>query len=76
MDVVAARVMENWTLRPKASFVKTDCIAIQRFRRLDRRTAVPHTESTMTYEAVVPRIVPSGGLDHGLVILLLGLLPR
>jgi hypothetical protein len=43
---------------------------------LDTRAGVPHTDSTVSYEVVTSRVVPCGGLDHGLVITLLGILPR
>ena len=75
MDVLAARDIRSWTLRPRAPAVKGNCVSILDLAELDTRAGVPHTESTVSFEVVTSRVVPCGGLDRGLVILL-GILPR
>jgi len=76
LDVLAARVIRSWTLRPGALAVKGNGVSFPTVPELDTRAGVPHTDSTVSYEVVTSRVVPCGGLDHGLVITLLGILPR
>ena len=70
---MAAGVMERWTLGPNEHFVKGNGIAI---RALTPAAAFPTLSRAVSYEAVIFRIVPSGGPDARLDTLVLGLLPR